>query len=70
MVRLGAVLGALAIMMSSGMIADFELSESDSDLVVRVWSPDGQEDAKLRKHVAALLPHYIERVVVVKPASL
>lgn len=55
-----AVMGALAIMMASGMIADFDVSERDNDLYITVWSFDDQPDGKLRKHVAALLPNRID----------
>lgn len=55
-----AVAGALAIMMASGMIADFDVSERDNDIYITVWSMDDQSDAKLRKHVAALLPSAID----------
>jgi hypothetical protein len=53
---LKAAAGALAIMTASGMIADFDLSVWDDDIYVTVWSADDQPDAKLRKHVAAMLP--------------
>ncbi len=55
-----AAMGALAIMMASGMIADFDVSERDNDLYITVWSVDDQPDGKLRKHVAALLPGAID----------
>ncbi len=53
---LKASAGALAIMMASGMIADFDLLEWDNDIYVTVWSVDDQPDLRLRKHVAAMLP--------------
>ncbi|HWV51067.1 hypothetical protein [Pseudorhodoplanes sp.] len=59
-IYLKAAGGALAIMMASGMIADFDLSVWDNDIYVTVWSADDQPDAKLRKHVAALLPNAID----------
>lgn len=61
-----AMLGALAIMMASGMIADFDVSESGDSMIVRVWSA-GDDDASLRGHVAALLSPHIGggRVIVV-----
>ncbi len=57
---LKAAAGALAIMMASGMIADFELLEWDNDIYVTVWSVDDQPDLRLRKHVAAMLPNSID----------
>ena len=63
-----AAAGALAIMMASGMIADFDVSERDNDLYITVWSMDDQPDGKLRKHVAAMLPGSIDeaRILVVR----
>lgn len=55
-----AAVGALAIMMASGMIADFHISERDNNIFVTVWTFDDQPDGKLRKHVAALLPDMID----------
>jgi hypothetical protein len=64
---LGAVAGALAIMMRSGAILDFELLESGSNIFVRVWSPGDLEDSRLRTQVAAILPSHVdERHVVVE----
>lgn len=67
MTCLKAVAGALAIMMASGMIADFEVSERDDHIYVRVWAAETQPEAILRKHVAAHLPAVIgeTRVIVV-----
>jgi hypothetical protein len=68
MTYLKTVAGALAIMMASGMIADFDVSETDDNqILVRVWSTDDQPDAHLRTHVAALLSHHVDagRVSVV-----
>ena len=59
-----AAMGALAIMMASGMIADFDVSERDNDLYITVWSVDDQPDGKLRKHVAALLPGTINETQI------
>jgi hypothetical protein len=66
-----AAMGALAIMMASGMIADFDVSERDDDLYITVWSTDDQPVGKLRKHVAAMLPSSIgeTRIVVVSEAA-
>lgn len=55
-----AAVGALAIMMASGMIADFDVSERGDDIFVTVWTVDDQPDGNLRKHVAALLPNTID----------
>lgn len=68
MAYLKTVAGALAIMMASGMIADFDVSERGGTIHVRIWSPDDMagDDWRLRKQVAALLSHRIdERQVVV-----
>ena len=66
-----AAAGALAIMMASGMIADFDVSERDNDLYITVWSFDDQPDGKLRKHVAAMLPGTIDeaRILVVRDVA-
>lgn len=66
-----AAIGALAIMMASGMIADFDVSERDNDLYITVWSFDDQPDGKLRKDVAAMLPSAIDEthIVVVRDAA-
>ena len=57
---LKAVAGALAIMMASGMIADYDVLEWDNDIYVTVWSVDDQPDLKLRKHVASILPDVVD----------
>ena len=63
---LTATNGALAIMMGGGVIADFEVVEDGSDILVRVWPQHPRDDARLRKQVAALLPREVdERHVVV-----
>jgi hypothetical protein len=64
--KLSATSGTLAIMMGSGVIADFEVVEAGSEIFVRVWPQYPEDDARLRKQVAALLPHQIsERHVLV-----
>ena len=61
MTYLKTVAGALAIMMASGMIADFDVSETDDhEIVVRVWSADDRPDAHLRMQVAALLSRHVD----------
>ena len=66
MVYLKAIAGALAIMAASGMIVDFDLTEKDREIHVRVWSGDDQTDADLRKDVAVLLTRYVnDRKIVV-----
>ncbi len=57
---LKAVAGALAIMMASGMIADYDVLEWDNDIYVTVWSVDDQPDLKLRRHVASILPNVVD----------
>lgn len=57
---LKAVAGALAIMMASGMIADYDVLEWDNDIYVTVWSVDDQPDMRLRRQVAAILPNVID----------
>jgi hypothetical protein len=72
MTYLKTVAGALAIMMASGMIADFDVSETDENkIVVRVWSADDQPATHLRMHVAALLSRHVDadRVSVVRRES-
>lgn len=72
MTYLKTVAGALAIMMAGGMIADFDVSETDDNkIVVRVWSMDNQPDSHLRKHVAALLSQHVDagHVSVMRSAS-
>jgi len=64
-----SLFGALAIMMASGMILDFELVESDSETCIRVWSPADCDSAHLRKHVGTILSNHIdERHVLVVSA--
>jgi hypothetical protein len=60
-----AVAGALAIMMASGMIADFDVSVADDQIDVRVWAPEDQNDVKLRKQVAALLSRHVDETHVI-----
>ena len=61
MTYLKTVAGALAIMMASGMIADFDVSETDdNEILVQVWSADDQPDVHLRMHVAALLSRHVD----------
>jgi hypothetical protein len=72
MTYLKTVAGALAIMMASGMIADFDVSETDDhQIVVRVWSADDRPDTQLRMEVAALLSRHVDegRVSVVHLAT-
>jgi hypothetical protein len=72
MTYLKTVAGALAIMMASGMIADFDVSETDdNEITVRVWSADDQPDTHLRMQVAALLSRHVTagRVSVVRIES-
>jgi hypothetical protein len=60
MKNLGVIAGALAIMMGSGTIIDFELYDSDGELFVRVWAPGGCDISQLRKHVAVLLARRVD----------
>jgi len=61
MTYLKTVAGALAIMMASGMIADFDVSENDdNEILVLVWSADDQPDVHLRSHVTALLSRHVD----------
>jgi hypothetical protein len=57
---LKATVGSLIIMTAAGMIADFDVSIFDNDIYVTVWSTDEQSDAKLRRHVAAMLPRVVD----------
>jgi hypothetical protein len=62
------VAGALVIMMGSGMIADFDVTANDDQIDVRVWAPEDDGDARLRKHVAALIGrNFDEQRIVVMP---
>jgi hypothetical protein len=62
---LKSAMGALAIMATSGMIVDFDVSVWDDDIYVTVWSANEQSDVKLRKDVAAMLPGIDESRVFV-----
>jgi hypothetical protein len=62
---LKSAMGALAIMATSGMIVDFDVSVWDDDIYVTVWSANEQSDIKLRKDVAAMLPGIDESRVFV-----
>jgi hypothetical protein len=50
----------LAIAVRSGAIADFELYEFGSEVLVRIWPSRDRFDAHLRKQIAALLPRDVE----------
>jgi hypothetical protein len=65
MTYLKAVAGALAIMMASGMIADYDVSVRDDRIDVRVWAPDDQSDIRLRKQVAAVLGRHVDETHVI-----
>jgi len=70
MTYLKTVAGALAIMMASGMIVDFEVSVRGNEMDVRVWAPEDQTDSRLRKQVAALLSRHVdEGHVIVIPSN-
>jgi hypothetical protein len=60
MARMKSIIGALSIMMASGVIADFDVLESESEVLVRVWSTDRRDVKHLRKHVAAILPLHVD----------
>jgi hypothetical protein len=65
-----SLVGALAIMMASGMILDFEFVESDNETYIRVWSPAGRDSTHLRKHVGTILSNHVdERHVLVVSSS-
>lgn len=64
MTYLRAVAGALAIMMASGMIADFDVSVADDRIDVRIWAREDQSDGKLRRQVAALLSRHVDETHV------
>ena len=48
MAAMKAIVGALSILMASGVIADFDVTEADDEVYVQVWSPD---DGRPRSHV-------------------
>jgi hypothetical protein len=52
--------GVLAIMMGAGTIVDFELYELNGEIFIRIWPAEDGDVLYLRKHVAALLPSYVE----------
>jgi hypothetical protein len=60
MENLDSTPGVLAIMMGAGTIVDFELYELNGETFVRIWSSEDGDVLHLRKHVAALLPSYVE----------
>ena len=61
-----SLFGALATMMASGMILDFEFIELDNETYIRVWSPADGDSTHLRKHVGTILSNHIdERHVLV-----
>jgi hypothetical protein len=65
------IVGALSIMMASGLIADFDVVEAGREVYVRVWSIAGDDPLQLQKHVAAILPPHIHErhVTVVIPSE-
>lgn len=65
MTYLKAVAGALAIMMASGMIADYDLAVTEDRIDVRIWAPEDENDAKLRNQVAALLSSHTHAAHIV-----
>jgi hypothetical protein len=58
---MNTTVGALTIMMASGLIVDFEVTEVDNEVYVRVWSSnDGRARQHLQKQMAAILPPRVE----------
>jgi hypothetical protein len=55
-----ATAGVLAIMMGAGAIVDFELYELNGETFIRIWPVEDGDVLYLRKHIAALLPIYVE----------
>lgn len=47
-------------MMGAGTIVDFELYQLNGETFVRIWPSEDGDVLHLRKHVAALLPSYVE----------
>ena len=71
MAYMKTIVGALTIMMASGIIVDFDVTEVDNEVYVRVWSPeDGRLRPHLQKHVAAVLLSRVEErhIIVVRGA--
>jgi hypothetical protein len=65
-----SLVGALAIMMASGMILDFEILESDRETYVRVWSPANRDSSQLRNHLGTILSNHIDELhILVVSAS-
>ena len=67
-----AIVGALSIMMASGVIADFDVTEVDNEVHVQVWSPDdGRPRNRVHQQVALMLGPRIDerRITVVTQAD-
>lgn len=61
-----AIAGALAIMATSGMISDFDLTERGREIHVRVWPADAAAGAALHNDVSEVLSrHSRGRTIVV-----
>ena len=60
MIYMNTIVGSLTIMMASGLIVDFEVTEVDNEVYVRVWSSDGRARQHLQKQIAAILPPRVE----------
>jgi len=60
MKKRSATIGALTIMMASGTVLDFDVSESDNETFVRIWSSPDQDGSRVKKHVVAILPSHVE----------
>ena len=58
---MNTTVGALTIMMASGLIVEFEVTRVDNEVYVRVWSSDdGRARQHLQKQIAAILPERVE----------
>jgi hypothetical protein len=56
MAAMKAIVGALSILMASGAIDDFDVTEVDSEVYVQVWSPDDNRPrTQLHRQVALML---------------
>ena len=73
MAAMKAIIGALSIMMASGAIADFDVTEADNEVYVQVWSPDdGRPRNQLHRQVALMLGPRIDEhriTVATKPGG-
>jgi hypothetical protein len=72
MAAMKAIVGALTIMMASGAIADFDVTEADDEVYVQVWSADDERPrSHVHEQVALMLGPRIDehRITVVRKSD-